>query len=139
MQAQIFILASLVENKDFVEIDDDFDLYLLDSKLKEMFEFIMQKRKKGEQVSKVIVFDMFGDENQTIKTCLNYNFDVYREENLKEHFLSCVNLVKKRKIEDEIDAIQKQIKQSTSVSEKRDLIANLSQKIKEKQKYNKVN
>ena len=23
----------------------------------------MQKRKKGEQVSKVIVFDMFGDEN----------------------------------------------------------------------------
>ena len=139
LQAQIFVLASLVDNKDYAVLDDGFDLYLLDNELKQLYEFIKQKKRYNEPISKVIVYDKFGDSNQTIKTCLNYNFDAYKEEGLKEYFTSCVNLIKKKIIEEEIENLQKTISSAKDIAEKRELVLKLSQKIKEKQNLNKVN
>ena len=135
LQAQIFILASMIENKEYVQIEDDFDLYLLDEKVKQLFNYLKEKLQNGENISKVMVFDKFGEDNQTIKTCLNFNFDTYKEHSLKEYFTSCKNLVKKRVSEDEIEALQAQISACTDVDKKRQLIIELSNKIKEKQKY----
>ena len=64
---------------------------------------------------------------------------MFYKEGLKEYFTSCVNLIKKKIIEEEIENLQKTISSAKDIAEKRELVLKLSQKIKDKQNLNKVN
>lgn len=137
LQAQRFILASLIDNKDYAVIDADFDLCLLDKELIDFYTYIKEERAKGNDILKGNVYDKFGENNQTINACLYYDFDS-QVGNLKDAFVENVNYIKKYKLDDEIDDLNKKIKETTDNEQKRELVLKLSQKIKEKQNFNKV-
>lgn len=133
MQSQIFVLASMIDNKDYATLSHDIDLLIKDSDVLKFSEYIREKKQNNETINKVILYDIFGDTNEFIKQCLNYNFDIYTE-NLKDYFDACVKNIKIKKIDLDIEEMQSKIAHISSTDEKKDIIKKIACLIKEKQK-----
>jgi len=135
IRAQVFIMASFINAKPYAVLDDDFDMLLKDSELIKLYNYVKEKVQNKQTINKVIVFDDFGDTNQTIKECLNYDFDKIPNGDECGYFNSCVKTIRLRAVEMKIDEIQEQIAACTNIDLKRSLVQSLSILLKEKQKW----
>lgn len=137
IQAQMFIMASLIENKEYSrKLEHDFDPLFKDPELKRVYEFIFQKRLHNEPLNKVTLYDLFGDQNQMMKNCLNFNFDTFSE-NLEVYFDACVKTINLKNMEFQISGLKDKLNMCENTDEKKKLIKEIANAIREKQKLSR--
>lgn len=131
IKSQQFILSSLIHGKDYATIDDDFDLCLKDASLIKLYEFIIDKKKKGEKLNIVSLFDLFDDDELTdeISKIITFDIDSFKDDAPK-HYKMCIRNIKLKQLEIEQDVILNSLKEELDNEKRKDYLNRLSDIIK---------
>lgn len=107
----LFVMASLLHNCSYADIDADIYPYLKDDFLKKTYEYIIECYKKGEKCHPSSLFTVLDDESDAIKL-VNYEF---LEGDGKAKFLSCVAAIKTESLSEEKARLAKDYEQTKDV------------------------
>ncbi len=103
----LFVIASLLHNCDYADIDVDIYPYLKEDFLRKTYEYIIKCHKNGEKCYPSSLFAVLDDQNAV--KLVNYEF---LDGDGKAKFLSCVTAVKREYLENEKAAAAKEYEQS---------------------------
>lgn len=144
IKSQQFILASLIHNKDYVVITQDTDLFLKDSTLIKLFNYIKEKKLNNEPINLTSIFDMFNEDeiNDSISPIITFDIDSFKD-NAEKHYMMCLQKIKLAKIESELLDLNEKLKNEKDSNLKFELtkqvqeLIQVRKQIKEKNNINK--
>ena len=144
IKSQQFILASLIHNKDYVVITQDTDLFLKDSTLIKLFNYIKEKKLNNEPINLTSIFDMFNEDeiNDSISPIITFDIDSFKD-NAEKHYMMCLQKIKLAKIESELLDLNEKLKNEKDSNLKFELtkqvqeLIKVRKQIKEKNNINK--
>ncbi|MBQ8749152.1 MAG: DNA primase [Clostridia bacterium] len=133
IKSQQFILASLIYNKEYAKLDDDFDLCLKDPSLIKLYNFIKEKRANNEKINSTIVFDMFDEEEVQgqISDIMYLDMDSYGDDAGK-HFKICVNKIINMQYEIELDTLKRKLNEEKDTIKQMEYLVKINEIIKKK-------
>lgn len=129
-KSQQFIIASLVNNCPYVKFPDGFTINIKDKALNDLFLFVMEKKKNGENLNKAIIFDIFnGEITKQISDILTFDIDEFGE-NSEAYFKDCLKKVRLFELKLEQEKLAKLRKTETDSSKIREYILKTNELIK---------
>lgn len=112
-KAELFIIASVVHGKSYVNEEDDIYTLLTREDDRRIYEYCNEKIKQGQTPRLSSLYDI--ETPETLLAIAEYQFMTDDEESLRRQYENCVKWLKIKKVEQDISRIAKEYDQSKDV------------------------
>lgn len=131
-----FIIASLIEKKEYARLDDSIRINLKNPDYIKIYDYIENQYKNDKKPIKSTICDMFDVEN-TADIYDVVNFDFVEGEDNQKHFDDCLNILKKSGLDMKIEDLMSKLASCKEEDERKKLMLEIQNLVKEKRNRGK--
>lgn len=125
-----YVLASFLHKKDYASLDREYEINFTNSNFQKLYDYILECIKENRSYTISSIFDLFDvDENQDIKSLIDYNFEEVANPEL--YFKQSLSKMYRTSLQEKIDERTLKFKEEKDIEERRKIAGELSLLTKE--------
>lgn len=121
-----FILASLLEKKDYANFDFDLDKYVINPTYKKLYKIMKEYHENGQNLLKTTLYDKFDMENEpNLPDIMEYKFDEIVDP--KTYYNECIWKIRETYLKQKLSELTKKYTDEQEQSEKQNIMREIGE------------